>query len=131
MKLHTKLYSQALRKAMADTKAAGQMTEDIEFVQFAPEGSRSHDYGYKIQLGTYDQRSGPTNSRHYKNSGSRGARSEYMNGENVWAATYDEWGWFIARIFAADPDARFGEYRGRDDFNRKTKNAYLLTEVRA
>jgi hypothetical protein len=128
MKLHTQLFSQDVRDALADTKLAGQMTDDVEFVQFTPRGSRSHLHGFLIQLGTYDQHSGPANSRHYKNSGQYGATSEYFQGENIWAATYDEWGWFIARIFALDPEARFGHYRDRDDFNRQTGYKYTISE---
>lgn len=97
-----------------------KVTNDIDLVQFdGPNRSRNRKFSFKIQLGTYDKTSGPTKSRHYKNSGQYGAG-------DVWAATYDEWGWFIAELFAVDPDAIFGPYKGLDSFNAQTANKYIL-----
>jgi hypothetical protein len=121
MKLHTSLSASEVRDALGTAQLAHHVTWDIEFVQFAPERSQSRAHGYKVQLGTYDQTSGPTNSRHYKNSGTSGAG-------NVWAATYDEWGYFIAEVFKRDPAAKFGQYDGADDFNAKTHGQFELAE---
>lgn len=117
MKLHTKLLPHEISDAFRTVKDDGDMTADIEFVQFDAENSRSHDNGYKIQLGTYDPKSGPKNSRYHKNSGQYGA-------SDIWAATYDEWGCFVAEIFSRDPGAKFGSYDGVDDFNAKTEDRY-------
>jgi hypothetical protein len=115
MKLHTKLTSHDISEALENVKQHGLVTEDISFVQFAYESSRSHANGYLIQLGTTNKYSLPSGKkRHYKNSGDRGA-------DMIWAATYDEWGWFIAEIFDRDPNAKFGYYKSRDDFNEQTK----------
>lgn len=53
--------------------------------------------------------------RHYPNSGTYGALRE---GEL--AASWTEWGWFLARVFEFDPAARCGEYHGVDDFHAQT-----------
>lgn len=125
MKLHTKLDIQAVYDSLTVTKARGLMSDDIHFHQFDEQPSKSHPHGFIIQLGTFDQASGPTNSRHYKNTGTRGASSD----EQVWAASYDEWGWFIADIFDRDPNASFGHYKTRALFNEITKGKYRLSEL--
>lgn len=123
MKLHTKLNSHQIYDALTDVKLGGGMTKDIYFVQFAYENSRTHPNGYLIQLGTTDQHSLPSGkkrhykNRHYKNSGDHGS-------DTIWAATYDEWGWFIAELFERDPNAKFGYYSSRDDFNEKTNGKF-------
>lgn len=118
MKLHTDiLTSMNIDEALNRAKEAGKVTRDIYFVQKNGAGSRSRRAGYEIQLGTDDKTSGPTNSRRFKNSGWTGA-------DTVYAATYDEWGWFIAQLFEVDPDAIFGNYKGVEDFHEQTKNAY-------
>lgn len=119
MKLHTKLLAHEVRNALQTVKDVGQVADDVHFVQFDYEGSKSRDNGYLVQLGTYDQCSGPKNSRHYKNSGTHGA-------SDIWAATYEEWGWFIAEIFALDPDAIFGAYKSLDSFNEQTSDQFRL-----
>lgn len=141
MKLHTVLYTQDIRNALQRAKAAGRVTADVELVQLKPEGSRTHPYGYLVQLGTFDQDSLPAgttdqhgrrmNVRRYKNSGDSGAASEYYGRDGaVWAATYHEWGWFIAELFAADPtastSASYGRYKSAEDFREQTNGAYEL-----
>lgn len=118
MKLHTTLTARQVMEAMDAVKQRGLVTGDIQFIQFDPENSRTHPHGYKIQLGTFDKTSGPTRSRHYKNSGQYGADT------TVWAASYTEWGWFLAEIFDQDPDAKFGDYKDYTDFHAKTENRY-------
>lgn len=104
MKLHTSLARTDVCAALRAVKADGQMAEDVMFMQLDAEGSRTHERGFKVQLGTYDPGSGPGKSRHFKNSGQYGA-------SRVWAATYDEWGYFIAEVFRRDPGASFGPYK--------------------
>jgi len=40
------------------------------------------------------------------------------------AASYDDYGWFIARLFDLDPSARVAYYNGRDNFHHMTKHQY-------
>lgn len=119
MRIHTnKLTLSGLRECLAHAKASGKVTQDIEFVVESSHGSRSHARAFDIQLGTYDQHSGPTNSRHFKNTGTHGA-------SHIWAATYDEWGHFLALVFLCDRDAKAGQYEGHADFHKQTNDAYL------
>lgn len=123
MKLHSDVHNySSISRALLDAQNRGQVAADVHMVIFVPVRSRSHRYGFEIQLGTYNKTSGPANSRHYKNSGTYGA-------SNIYAATYDEWGWFLAEVFAQDPDAIFGPYKGRDDFNTRTHDAYPRTRL--
>jgi hypothetical protein len=127
MKLHTKLDIGEVYNSLIVTKARELMTEDIFFHKLIEEPSKTHSHGYIIQLATTDQRSGPKNSRYYKNTGTRGAHS--TGGDRLWAATYDEWGWFIADLFERDPSASFGHYKTAAKFHEMTKNKYRLENV--
>lgn len=70
-------------------------------------GSRSHDRAYEIRL-TGSSKYAPRNMPGYK------------------AATYEEWGRFIARLFAYEPSAKIGHYKNEADFHEKTKYAFEL-----
>ena len=132
MKLHTKLDIGEVYNSLIVTKARELMTEDIFFHQLIEQPSKSHPHGFIIQLATTDQQSGPKNSRYYKNTGKRGAHSETGLGradESLWAATYDEWGWFIADLFERDPGASFGHYKTAAKFHEMTKNKYHLDSI--
>ena len=122
MRIHTnKLSALDIRECLEAAKKAGKVTDDIEFV-VGPTvfGSKSHKRAVEVQLGTYDQHSGPTWSRHFKNTGTYVAY-------HVWAATYDEWGHFLALVFLCDRGAKAGTYNGHDSFHTITKDAYLTT----
>lgn len=123
MKLHAdKITLTNVYDALFAAKAAGKITEDVHFVVLHKSPSRSRRHGYEIQLGTDDKTTGPTRSRHYKNSGHSGAAS-------VYAATYAEWGWLIAELFAINPDATFGPYKGIDSFNTQTGYLFILASA--
>jgi hypothetical protein len=136
MKLHTALTGAQVYEALDTAKAAGHVTGDVTFVNYGTSGSRTHQRGYEIQLGTYckdslpsgyqDQHGHRMNVRRYKNTGSHGANTQNYSssGDSVWAATWDEWGWFIAAVFAADPSARWANYESEADFNRQTENKF-------
>lgn len=132
MKLHTNLDYMGVAYALKKAKDDGHVTQDVCFQgSLVPHGSRTHPRAFEVQLGTEDKTSLPCgytdqyghkmNVRRYKNSGSCGAASEWATGCNVYAATWDEWGWFIAAVFDADPQARFDtRYLSRADFDAKT-----------
>jgi hypothetical protein len=139
MRLHTRLTYTQVYDALHQAQAAGHVTPDVHFVSYGASGSRTHPYGYEIQLGTCDRYSLPAGYkdqhgknlrvRRFKNSGHYGASSEWATGEDTYSATWHEWGWFIAAVFAADPSARWGSvkgwgYRDEADFNFKTKNQF-------
>jgi hypothetical protein len=127
--------------ALRQAKEAGQVTPDVIFVDgLVQYRSMTHPRAFEVQLGTHDKFSLPPGTtdqygkkmrvRRYRNSGSSGASSAWVTGGcPVWAATWHEWGWFMANVFAMDPDARFGgatgwRYAGEADFNRKTGNLF-------
>lgn len=124
MKLHTTLERHEIQSAFRDVRDIGHITVDVSMIQFDYEPSRTHPHGHKIQLGTFEQFSLPNGkSRRNKNTGKWGANSQ------MWAASYDEWGWFIARIFELDPTARWaggGAYQSPDDFIKKTDGKYIM-----
>lgn len=116
MRLHTNTLDMSdVHKALKTAKDNGTVAEHIHFEAFSQHGSRSHARAFEIQLGTYSKL--PGDKRRYKNSGQYGA-------SNIYAATYDEWGYFIKELFELDPELVFGNYRGLEDFNRQTKYAY-------
>lgn len=133
MRLHTKLGYAEVYNALRVAKAKGRVTQDVSFAIDDSYGSRIAPQAFEIQLGTCDKNSLPEGYtdqnghrlrvRRYKNSGSSGA-------DSVYSATWHEWGWFMAEIFAADPEAVWGGkswgYHGVTDFHEKT--GYLFME---
>jgi hypothetical protein len=68
-------------------------------------GSRTHDRAFQVRL-----------------SGSHKVALSGVVG--VKAATYEEWGEFLARLFQFDPAAKCGNYKTAEDFNRQTNYAF-------
>lgn len=132
MRLHTNLGQNGVYGALLAAKAAGKVTNDVDFEVFNVHRSQSHVRAFEIQLGTYDKHSLPAgtvdqhgkrmNVRRYKNSGQTGA-------DSIWSATYFEWGWFMLEIFKLDPTATWGGkswgYKGVSDFHVKTHYVFL------
>lgn len=77
------------------------------------ESSRSRAEGWKVYL---------TGSSPYAQN-SHGKRSGN-------AATYDEWGVFLARLYALDTRMIAGPYKGVEDFNRQTEGKYVDADGR-
>lgn len=83
---------------------------NVDLVVWQQYGSRSADQAWEIKL--------EGNSRRRPNGGSSGAGSGY-------AATWDQWGVFLAEIFNADPEAHCWAYKDSDDFNFKTGHRFV------
>lgn len=117
MKLHTNLTEAEVREALARAQASADVPADIEFDQFNVNGSRTHRYSYDVHLATErkDTRADDTVRPAARYVGVRG---------QLRAASYDEWGAFLAELFAADEDAHARPYKGKDDFHAKTGYAY-------
>lgn len=79
------------------------------YFTIVPEPSRSHDHGYLVRM-----------------SGSHRSNMQRLPDK---AATYDEWGIFIARLFMIDPNAKIGNYKGWEDFDRQTKGEFASVLV--
>lgn len=124
MKLHSDILTESdVRDALSRAKQRGGVDSLIEFDLLDPRGSRSRKNGFEIRLewlGTKVKGDG----RRWTNTGSYGA-----NTGGTYAATRDEWGWFIAELFDKDENAIFGHYEGMDGFNTATRYAYELTHA--
>lgn len=95
MRIHTSLDRQVMFGAAS---VAGVRIEEI-----SQHGSRKRDHAFEIKL-----------------SGS----SRYAAQGGQWkAATWDEWGVFLMFILDRDPIAVCGQYNGRADFLRQTREA--------
>lgn len=81
-------------------------------------GNRSGRRVGTIRWDDYTSRS-HTTARDVVLTGSARHRSQANREE--FAATYDEWGWFLAFLYSVDPDIKCaGIYADADDFRRKT-----------
>lgn len=109
---------QAIYDALRTAQREGLVTPLADTDQETEVGSRSHRVALDIKLVANGKRAGE--KRHRPNSGTRGA-----DGQEVWALTYDEWGWFLAALFDAHPDAKAGPYRDADHFHATTCDAYI------
>ena len=78
-----------------------------------PVGSRKRDHGFVVSL-SYRGQGGKGTGRRRKNSGWAGGDSGNL------AATWDEWGVWMAALYNIDPDAIIGNYRYREDFYAQT-----------
>jgi hypothetical protein len=122
MKLHTKLTKDEIRQALFHVQYDGpvpSVSGDVQFVRFDPEPSRSHPFGYHIRLGSYNP---------WLAGGKRRHRLNFWPDDSAYAASYDEWGYFIAELFELDPDAKFGYYKGRDDFDSQTNWKFCIPQ---
>ena len=73
---------------------------------------RVKDRGWIVRLGN-------SVSNRFFNSGSYGASGERG------AASYDDYGRVLSILFDKDPDARLGDYKGREEFHADTARRYL------
>ena len=82
-------------------------------------GSRSHDHAFNVLL----EGDGTVNKRR-RNFGTSKTADRL---DRPYACTYDQWGHFLAALFAIDPDIHIpGVYKNAADFHAVTKNAYKI-----
>jgi len=100
---------------------------DVFIEDFEIKNSRLRKFGYEVKLAAHagKDRYGKTRTR--RNTGRYGAEDAGQEAFYL-AATWDEWGHWIAELFERDPDAIIGEYRGRDDFHAYTSERYLIKD---
>lgn len=91
----------------------------IHVDHFCEHGSRSRSRAFDVKLGTFY--GGPGTSHPRRPNPGTGPRTF---GSDVWAASYDDWGYFLAYLFEIDPDAIAGPYRHAADFRGQTAGAY-------
>ena len=102
-----KVYSDTITRADLFDCLPGDVSAEVIEIRHA----RKRAHGFTVSLeGIGD--------RHYrrKNGGNYGASSP-----GVMAATWDDHGVWMARLYELDPDALIADYAGRDDFERQTR----------
>lgn len=72
----------------------------VQFTRLSEHGSRSRDHAFDITL--------------------TGESKRHQNGGPDKAATWDQWGVFLAWLFYIDPNAKMWAYDGVGEFHRKT-----------
>lgn len=120
MKIHTNLIEEA-HLTRARTYAMEQAEQGAFWIaDMEVQGSRTHGHKLVVHL----EGDGST-SRRRRNSGTYGAVV------GSFAATYDQWGWFLAYLFDIDPEARTDGrgYNGFDNYHEQTQGKYLLTTL--
>lgn len=107
MKIHSNILTeQDIREAVpAGCYLAGHYAKDgVTWASVHREGSRKRQNGFTVRLS--------------------GSSKSTMHSLPDKAATWDEWGIFIAELFRRDPDAVCGRYASYDDFISKTRDEY-------
>ena len=112
--------------ALQAEKMAGRIDAGVNFMTMTRHGSRTHANGFEIQLHANTR----NNGRRAGNTGSYGA----MDAGDGYAATFDEWGWLIAALYAIDPDMVVGSprtpvYAHAANFHHKTVRANATTKT--
>lgn len=116
MRIHT--YTLTERDVYEAAGAASKFGHGRCFVaNLSRHGSRSHDHAFAVNL-TGD---GTVNKRRV-NYGTSQTRDRF---DREFAATWDQWGVFLAVLFDRDPDMIAGPYKGVDDFHRQTGNVFM------
>jgi hypothetical protein len=102
-----------------DLYAALPPLVDLEVVH---NGSLSRHHAFTVHL-LYIGPKVKGAGRRYTNTGNAGSPptwTEWAGARETVAATWDEWGIWIDRLFAIDPNAIIGNYKGRDAFMVET-----------
>ena len=102
-----------IRHALITAKGAGRIAGHVYFDKLTTGNSRSHTTAADVHLfANCGDGKCPAGHR-YANTGMAGADSSMR------AASYDDWGWFLAELFDAHPDAWAGPYKGLAVFEAK------------
>jgi hypothetical protein len=113
MRIHTNvLHKEDLREA---TKYVADNAPNIYVDSISIHGSRKRAFALEVQL----RGDGERHTRR-PNSGRIGASSD-----DSYAATYDDWGYWLAELYRIDPEMIVARsYDNADDFHKKTNYKY-------
>lgn len=117
MRIHTNGNADTLREALRVAKEAGKVAGHVYFDKFNTHRSNTHQSAYEVHLGADHKEDG--SKRRRPNSG--GGDPDFA----PWAATYDEWGWFLAALYDRDDTAKTTYYADAQDFHAKTNDAFV------
>lgn len=105
--------------AAATVYASGKGQGRVFIDEASSHGSKSHNGAYEVKLV-----GDGSHSKRLINSGKHGAGEEY-------APTWDQWGWFLAYLYASEPGIKCaGWYNGATEFLVKTGGKYPIDQVR-
>lgn len=123
MRVHTKLGG---REFKALLQVDGRLGQDLYFENLTEHGSRTHDRAFNVKIWSQNRTTISGATRKRPNPGN------WLNGQRTrqcFTATFDEWGYFLAALFEADPHARVVNcYNDREHFHERTLRAYLRPE---
>jgi hypothetical protein len=89
------------------------------YLEHTAHGSRSRHHAFNVNLSSDAGRDRNGRKRRLENSGQYGAGYNF-------AATYDEWGYWLAELFERDPDMTATYYKSREDFHAQTGGKYRV-----
>lgn len=115
--------------ALNECKDAGTIARHVGFKTLTEH--RSGGDGFIFALEVQLEASERDRGRRAGNSGSYGASTGW-GGDGSYAATYDEWGFFLAALYRRDPKMRcapnfkrdYAQYYDAEDFHHKTGRTY-------
>lgn len=115
MRLHVsyKITVDTLYDAVKFATAQGEGWVSFDYSEH---GSRSNDHAFDVTL-TGD---GTTNRRRVN----YGTARHIPTADKPYAATWNQWGWFFAHLFAIDPSMSCYAYSDAADFHDKTAGKF-------
>ena len=124
MRIHTNVATavQVANLALHAAKKAGRVAGHVYFDKLVDHRSTTHTYAAEVHL-----------VADVKEPGSKRRRPEQWRRRirrvRGVAATWDEWGWFLAEVFRLDPRAKCAAwYPTEAAFHERTKHRFHLTE---
>src|SRR3712207_5740771 len=100
MRIHTDTVTELhIRAALRAATDASNGVRSVDVTRLQRHGSRTHSHAWDVIL--------------------TGSNPRRQNGGPDYAATYDEWGWFLAYLYGIDSELRtagWPGYNGADDF---------------
>lgn len=111
MRIHSDVLTRGdFGRALIDS---GMADDGVYIGDLSAHGSRSRAYAFEVRLGAAPGRD--ANGR---------ARRAAAGLPGQTAATYDEWGYWIADLFRRDENAIVGPYKGAQHFDQLTRYEY-------
>lgn len=120
MRIHTNTANTIItvHEALQKAQDAGLVARHVYFDKCEGGRSKTHTGAAEVHLtAAYKE---PGSKRRRPSSGRYG-----FDGNEAWAATWDEWGWFFSALFVIDPTAKVADYPTREVFHSSTAGKYL------
>lgn len=124
MKVHTRLTAGDVRAALDKAIENGHVAANVT-ISMVPVSSRSHDGAHEVRLFA-TTRDAPEGG--YASPGATPRKFRPHASGGGYSASWAEWGWFLANVFAADPAAKAGPYKSAQDFHDQTYEAFKEDE---